>query len=521
MSSEERSPESVQAPNSQDIEFHKTQPFLQSEKERESASLLDSNTAQHHEHLGNALLAEGRTSEAVTSYQRAIGLDPHSFQSLLSLARIMHASRQWPMAEEYFRRASEINPASFEVQIRWATALLQTGGVGKAEEKVRLAIDIDPENFRAYEVLGEVLQRQGRFEEAVVAYEQALSLDSNSSVNSFQGIVASKKIVESDRPLVERMVSLSRAELPSQRAELVLVASIGKALDDLQDYKGAIEQFGRAREIAKSLNKRPPFDRDAAVHTVDTNKDLFTKAVFDRYNHGIETDLPVFIVGMPRSGTTLLEQVLSSHPEVGAGGELPFWRQSRVSRNPETALQPAFATEEAINYRRLLRSIGPKKRRVTDKMPINYALLGSLHVMFPNARIIHCRRHPVDTCLSILMNTLLTAEPPSYIFEPDDTVFFYRQYLRLMSHWREVLPSDRFLEVDYEELVVHGETTTRKIIGFCGLEWNEACLSPELNEREVSTPSKWQVRQPIYSSSVERWRRYEPWLGPYRDLLSL
>jgi len=236
--------------------------------------------------------------------------------------------------------------------------------------------------------------------------------------------------------------------------------------------------------------------------------------------HGQKTELPILIIGMPRSGTTLLDQIVSSHPQVGSAGELSFWCESPLAGNATKVFEPAFSDELAVKYRMLLRGFGPGKKRVTDKMPLNFPYLGAIHMLFPNARILHCRRHPVDTCLSLLMNTLSLREAPNYLFEPEDTVFTYKEYFRVMKHWREVLPADRFLDVDYEEVVSDKEAMTRKIIAFCGLEWDDACLHHERNERAVDTPSKWQVRQPIYSSSVARWKNYEPWLGPLRELLT-
>ena len=163
-----------------------------------------------------------------------------------------------------------------------------------------------------------------------------------------------------------------------------------------------------------------------------------------------------------------------------------------------------------------MRAFGPGAKRITDKMPDNFLLLGLIHRVFPNATLIHCRRHPIDTALSILATDFTS--PLEYASERGDLVFFYRQYERLMAHWRKVLPTDRLIEVDYEALVADPEPQTRRLLSACGLDWNDACLAPHLNTRKVETASVWQVRQPIYRTSVERWRRYEPWLGELREL---
>ena len=177
---------------------------------------------------------------------------------------------------------------------------------------------------------------------------------------------------------------------------------------------------------------------------------------------------------------------------------------------------PEATRRVADDFLATLRAFGAGAKKITDKMPDNFLLLGLIHRVFPNATLIHCRRHPIDTALSILATDFNS--PLEYASEPGDLVFFYRQYERMMAHWRKVLPSDRLIEVDYEALVADPEPQTRRLIAACGLEWNDACLAPHRNTRKVETASVWQVRQPIYRTSVERWRRYEPWLGELREL---
>jgi hypothetical protein len=237
---------------------------------------------------------------------------------------------------------------------------------------------------------------------------------------------------------------------------------------------------------------------------------------------------------MPRSGTTLVEQIVSMHPQVGAGDELNFWNErgamwhgAGVSENAATGnaasgnekpfVAKQFLDKAAADYLRVLRAIAPKAARVTDKMPFNFLWAGLIHVAFPRAIFIHCRRAVVDTALSIHQ----THFHPGLAFPTGgaELVEYFHSYRRLMGHWRSVLPADRLIDVDYEELTREPEPIIRRIIAGCGLAWNDACLRPESNPRAVKTPSKWQTRQPIYRTSVARWRRYEPWLGPLRALV--
>jgi LPS sulfotransferase NodH len=275
---------------------------------------------------------------------------------------------------------------------------------------------------------------------------------------------------------------------------------------------------------------------DSAAFSIETDR------MIDRCNPelmarapqlGSSDATPVLILGMPRSGTTLVEQIVSMHPEAEGGGELNFWNErgaawhrsgagSAGSGNEAPFVTNEIAAREflakaAADYLGVLRSIAPKAARVTDKMPFNFLWAGLIHLAFPRAILIHCRRAAVDTALSIHQ----THFHPSLAFPTGgaELVAYFRSYQRLTGHWRSVLPADRFLEVDYEELTREPEPVIRRIIAACGLPWRDACLRPESNPRAVKTPSKWQTRQPIYRSSVARWRRYEPWLGPLRDLI--
>jgi hypothetical protein len=222
---------------------------------------------------------------------------------------------------------------------------------------------------------------------------------------------------------------------------------------------------------------------------------------------------------MPRSGTTLIERIVSSHPQVAGAGELGFWN-AHAPALVDAPLDVIASRGGAVrgDYLHLLRTVGPEALRVTDKMPFNFLWVGLVHMVLPRARIVHCRRNPIDTCLSIYQTQF--AQNWGFASDRADLAAYYRQYLRLMEHWRAVLPADRFAEVDYEDATRDPEATARRLVAFCGLPWDPACLSPERNPDAVRTASKWQARQPIYRTSVERWRSYEPWIGELRQLVT-
>ncbi|HEY2105026.1 MAG TPA: sulfotransferase [Candidatus Binataceae bacterium] len=301
----------------------------------------------------------------------------------------------------------------------------------------------------------------------------------------------------------------------AQRLRLHL--AIGKAADDLGDYALAMQHFDAADWVRRSST---PFDPAAfAIETDSLIASCTPELMACAPQLGSSDATPVLIIGMPRSGTTLLQQIVSSHPEVGAGGELNFWNDRGAVWHSSGAagIEKPFQAKAAADYLRVLRAIAPRAARVTDKMPFNFLWAGLIHLAFPRATLIHCRRNAVDTALSIHQ----TQFHPTLAFPTGgaELVAYFRSYRRLTDHWRKVLPADRFIEVEYEDLTRTPEPVIRRIIAACGLEWNDACLRPERNPGAVKTPSKWQTRQPIYRNSVARWRRYEPWLGPLRSLV--
>jgi hypothetical protein len=301
----------------------------------------------------------------------------------------------------------------------------------------------------------------------------------------------------------------------TQRHRLHL--ALGKAADDLGNYALAMQQFDAADAVRRMSNT---FDIRAFAREVDRliarcSADLMARAP----ELGRSDATPILIIGMPRSGTTLAEQIVSSHPLVGAAGELNFWNERGAAWHAQggPAEDGQFVRMAANAYLKLLHEIAPRKARVTDKMPFNFLWAGLIHLAFPQALLIHCRRHAVDTAVSIHQTNF----HPGLAFPTGgpELVEYFRNYQRLTDHWREVLPRDRFFEVDYEALTGDPESNIRAIIRASGLPWDDACLTPERNARAVKTPSKWQTRQPIYRNSVARWRRYEPWLGTLTALI--
>ena len=392
------------------------------------------------------------------------------------------------------------------------------GKLEEAEKELRRLLGQAPQLAAARVLLAQILSERGMLDEAAQHLSEAVEV----IPQAFHSLAIAKRMREPDRPLVDRMrLYAERPDLETME-RVNIGFGLGKAYDDLGDYAEAMRHYIVANQH-KAMSVR--LNRQALSAKYDSFVGGFTAGAMARARRALarparpDDDLPVFIVGMPRSGTTLLEQILSSHPAVAAGGELPFWID-RFDDSNASAIERVEAgglSRAAEEYLRLLRQIGPHALHVTDKAPFNFEFLGQLRLVLPNARIIHCRRRPIDTGLSIFFMNF--PDHQRYAWDQGDIVFQYRQYERLMDHWRRVLPPDRFTEVQYETLVADREAETRRLIAFCGLDWDEACLAPEHNERKVQTSSLWQARQPVYKTSIERWRRYEPWLGELRDLL--
>jgi tetratricopeptide (TPR) repeat protein len=443
---------------------------------------IDPNFAEAHARLGNLLLFEGHRVEGIECLRRAAVVRPNSMLAFTSQARIL---------------MDESKPAA-------------------AEELVRQAIDLHPRNSHAHCLLGTVLMQQGQFHDAAASFDQALALNRR-EIAAYHDLVHVKKLSDADRPVLARMEWVLKEYKLTEDEQADLHFALGKAYDDLGEYEKAIDHFDRGNRLK---HRSTCFNREQHTLAVNGLIAKFTADLFARNARlGSDWDVPILILGMPRSGTTLVEQILSSHPDVAAGGELAFWGEQTASFriNATGAIDPAWVKEVAHDYRALLTSISSNARRVTDKRPHNFHFLGLIHAVFPHARIIHCRRHPIDTCLSIYFQNF--AKRMDFAYDRADLVSAYRQYLKLMAHWRNVLPPERLLEIRYEELVADRETMTRKLIDFCGLDWNEACLHSERNRRTVQTASVWQARQSVYKTSVARWRHYEPWLGALRELL--
>jgi tetratricopeptide (TPR) repeat protein len=323
-----------------------------------------------------------------------------------------------------------------------------------------------------------------------------------------------------DSAWLEGTEALLATRLPLGQ-EISLRYALGKYFDDLKRYEEAFSNYRQANELTKRYGVG--YDRAGQTERVDRVIGAFEAASIRQYqSRGDVSERPVFVVGMLRSGTSLTEQILASHPAVFGAGELPFWQTAfaayeaaELAGHQGASLIPGMARD----YTDHLTALSGDARRIIDKLPLNFMNLGLICAAFPRARIIHVRRHPIDTCLSIYFQYL--SELHSYAHDLEDLAHYYGEYLRISRHWRTVLPRTTLLEVPYEGLIEDQEGWTRRMLDFIGLPWDARCLDFHQTDRSVITLSKWQVRQKIHAASAGRWRNYEKYVAPLRHLVEL
>lgn len=525
--------------------------FFEARRRAREAVRLDPNNASMLALWARSSASLGEPADALEPYERAARLVPRDAGLLYDHAAALVACGREREAVATLRSAIRLHPTSFG-RLNLANLLLGLKDLPEAEQLCRDVLAAEPDNAQAHGLLARILQEDSRSEQAEAHWEHAVRLDTgsgslrfqrgmalvaagrfseavdafNSSIaqqpiqgGSYQGIVFNKRVGEDDMPLVRQMERVLEESALSPGDRVSLLYALGKSYDNLEDVGRAIGYFDEANRLRAAMASKP-FDPAALERAISERIQTFTPELIAQASSiGIESDLPLLVVGMMRSGTTLLEQMLSCHGLVGGAGEQRYWgdHESSMVDFASRRVRRAELRLCAEKYAELLSSIAPGFPRVVDKNPANLQGLGSFHLAFPNGRMVHMRRHPVDVALSIWATPMNTTAP--FAHDRSAIVFAAQQYERLRAHWVHVLPADRYKEVRYEDLVKDPESEMRTILDFCGLPWDAACLHPETNAKRIDTPSKWQARQPLYKSSLARWKRYEPWLGEFAKLM--
>jgi tetratricopeptide (TPR) repeat protein len=476
-----------------------------------AALAVDPSFAQASLCLGIALQDQGDTAGALAAYRHAVSLKPALTAAHVCLGALLESLGEQTLAVASFRSGAASEPASLWGRLSHARALVAENRDLEAETLLREVVALHPANAMGHDMLAMVLTNIGHFEKARECYERAIAA-APQLAGSYYDLARCRRITRNDEALLRRMRSALVAPGLTADARLKIHLALGKALDDLGDPAAAMQHFDDADTLRSNLRR---FDVAAFETRVDRLIARFTPVLIAHASHRGNNDATaVLIMGLPRSGTTLVEQILSSHPQVYGGGELPFWTERGASWEDAglDGTEPADVMTLGAEYVRLLHTLAPPAIRVTDKMPLNILWAGLIHLLLPCARLIHCRRTSIDVAMSV--HRTYFNPHASFPTGGHALVAAIRAVERLAAHWRRVLPADRFVEVHYEQLVRDPEPAIRRLIAACDLPWNEACLRPELNSRVIKTPSKWQARQPIHGDAIESWRRYEPWLGP-------
>jgi tetratricopeptide (TPR) repeat protein len=492
--------------------------FAQAAASFRRALQLDPRFIEALQNLGNVSRDLGEPREALAAYREAVALDPQRAESHCYLGDELYETGRLDESVACFRRALELRPQYPLALLGLAAALRRQGGATEAEASVRAALALEPESAAALTLLGDLHSDRGEFGKAQELYERALAQNADFAP-AFCGIAAQRRLTSADGAWLRGAKGLLARRLPLAHT-IDLQYALGKYYNDLGQYD---EAFGHYRE-ANELGKRcaPAYEAPKLEQHVEATTVTFNRGFVQQLHTGAsDSELPVFVIGMPRSGTSLAEQILASHPQVFGAGEIEFWTQAPSVLGGSGADGEAAAALSGLarEYLERLTARSGAARRVIDKMPANFLHAGLIHSVFPRARIIHMQRHPLDTCLSIYFQNFTAMRP--FTSDLESLAHYYREYLRITDHWRAVLPPTALLEVPYEALIVNQEHWTRRMLEFIGVPWDPGCLEFHRTERVVITASRWQVRQKITTGSIGRWRNYAKYLAPLYPLADL
>jgi transposase-like protein len=441
--------------------------------------------------LGMIAAQRGKSEEAVELIGASVALEPNVAEAHYNLAVALQGLRRTEAAVAAYRRSLQLKPDVAGTHLELSTALQELGFTDEARAEVERALALDPTSASAWHVRGDL------------------------------------KTYAPGDPDIARMEALLASGRGLGRDDRILLEfALGKAWMDVGEAEPAFAHF----DVANRLKRAGfAYDADADIAWLAAIAEgLPAQRLGELAGAGDPSELPVFVVGMPRSGTTLVEQILASHPQIHGAGEL-LALEDVIGRDWEKDDLPAAYLRRVAGisrpelaglggaYVERVAALAAGKPRVVDKSPGNFRLAGLISLMLPNARIIHCRRDPVDTCLSCYTRNF--SGRVRYAFDQRELGRYHRAYQGLMAHWRAVLPPQRFLEVDYEAVVGDLEPEARRLIAFCGLDWDPACLDFHATRRAVRTISVNQVRRPLYSSSVARWKPFERQLRPLLEAL--
>jgi tetratricopeptide (TPR) repeat protein len=506
---------------------HQQGDFTEAEACYRRALALRPDDAEGHFRFGMALMSLGRPTEAADCFRQVVRLRPDSAEAWNNLGNVLLLEGNAAAAIRAYREAVRLRPGYAEACLNLGNALREDDRLAEGLAWYREAVRLKPAFPKAHNNLAAALLEMGEIQEAEAHLRECLAY-SPGSPQVLSTLAANGLYGDAD-PGADDL----RRRLSDPRLAPVDASFLHSTLAHVLDRAGQVDEaFAHYRE-ANRLRRRvaaeagEAFDPAEQSRLVDRLIAFFTPAYFERVrSFGVPTEVPVFLVGMPRSGSSLVEQVLSNHPDVAGAGELrdvprlaALLPQQLGTPTPYpecvSHLEPDTARRLAEDYLTRVGELAGPAKRITDKMLENFLHLGLISTLFPGARVIHCRRNPLDTCVSCFCQVFRGL---NFTWDLDDLASYFKDHERLMAHWRTVLPLP-ILEVVYEDVVADPEGAARRLVEHCGLPWDDRCLRFYENPRPVRTVSKLQVRRPIYSSSVGRWQRFAAHLAPLRAAL--
>jgi len=483
-------------------------------------------SAEVHNNRGVLQQLLKRYPEALASYEKAVTLKPDYANAHFNRAVILKLLNRFDEALAGYDRAIKLNSGHAEAHNNRGSLLQDMRMYDQAIASYDKAIAAKPDYAMAYNNRGTAMLSKGNMAEAEKMFRKALELKPDFS-DPLHSLSTMRRYEKTSAPEAQEILALLEKPNLSAENQEHLYFSLGKIYDDCGQYDEAFESFRQANRLRNSSVSYQSGDVTKFTNDVIEvfNKDFLSQ----KFSWASQSKLPLFIVGMPRSGTTLLASILSNHAAIATAGELPDMADYAIHLGemlkgnapyPQAARQltPAAASTIITAYEtRLKRGARDGAVYIIDKNPLNFRHLGFISMLFPEARILHCKRDPLDTCLSNYFTRFsLTLD---YSFDLRNIGHFYGEYARFMEHWRTI-PTLKLMDVSYEDMILQTEPTARAVLDFLGLEWEGRCLAPHTNPSPVETASQWQVRQPIYHNSLERWRHYEKYLGPLKEALA-
>jgi tetratricopeptide (TPR) repeat protein len=473
-------------------------------------------------YLGLALQKENRTDDAGIAFEKAMLADDVMPAVLNGLGIIYMNRRDYEQAKEILTRAVTAKPSEGAIQSNLATTLARLGEHDLAIKHAEKGLKHNPDSLTSHYAYGNILAEQGRVDEAVRHFEKTIRQHKHFG-GAYDHLARLKKFSATDRPFIEKTEKALQGGMPAQD-RLCLHFALGKMYDDCQEWDKSFEHYRQA-----NLLKKKAFDMKTHRTLFAQFKKTFNSDSLKKFQElGNPSEIPVFIVGMPRSGTTLMERMITSSDRAAGAGELPeipriaeLLAPADEPRKVAAALHANLTAENVANYAeeylRILRQADPDADRIVDKLPENYFYVWLIAILFPKATIIFAQRHPLDVCLSCFFQNFGAIQWADDLSQIGET---YRFHLEVMDYWGSILPDGKIVDVHYEQLVEDPETHGGKMLQHCGLEWSGDGLDNYKKGKVVKTASLWQVRQPVYQSSKARWKNYAPHVADLSRQLS-